>query len=183
MKANQVVLITQHCYTRLTSFSLSHCQALQTELLLQNATNRSSGDSYAGQESIVTISADNLWLSVQGSVTIGREPPHSRLPGPSDAGGKLARRRSFIEKAGIASLGVALSSAFAVDSAGELGQLMERMVSADGRRSRFSPTPLSLMEVLRCVERWRRRENQENVAASGCSHVIGRLVSHTLVAR
>jgi hypothetical protein len=40
------------------------------------------------------------------------------------------------------------------------------------------------MEVLKCVERRRRRENQENLSlASCCSHVIGQLARRTLALR
>jgi hypothetical protein len=61
------------------------------------------------------------------------------------------------------------------------------MAEADSRREdgAFSKTtPLSLMEVLKCVERRRRRENQENLSsASSSSHVIGQLARRTLALR
>jgi hypothetical protein len=50
-------------------------QALQTELLLQNGRHW-PGDSNVGQNSIVTVTKDNLQLSAQGNVSIS--PRHGR---------------------------------------------------------------------------------------------------------
>jgi hypothetical protein len=50
-------------------------QALQTELLLQNGRHW-PGDFNVGQNSIVTVTKDNLQLSAQGNVSIS--PRHGR---------------------------------------------------------------------------------------------------------
>ncbi len=80
-----------------------------------------------------------------------------------------------------------MNSAIASEAASDLSGLLRRMSEADSRRDdgEISKTsPLSLMEVLKCVERRRRRENQENLsAASSCSHVIGQLARRTLALR
>jgi hypothetical protein len=107
---------------------------------------------------------------------------------PLSAGHNNIRRRSSVEKAGVASLGATLNSAIASEAASDLSGLLRRMAEADSRRddgalSKTTP-PLSLMEVLKCVERRRRRENQENLsAASSCSDVIGQLARRTLALR
>jgi hypothetical protein len=106
---------------------------------------------------------------------------------PLSVGHNNVRRRSSVEKAGVASLGATLNSAIASEVASDLSGLLRRMAEADSRRDdgAFSKTtPLSLMEVLKCVERRRRRENQENLSAASCSsHVIGQLARRTLALR
>jgi len=153
-------------------------QALQTELLLQNSRHW-PGDSNVEEDNVVKVTPDNLLLSVQGSVSI--HTTHCLT------GGAKIRRRSSLEKAGVASLGATLNSAIVAASTGDLSRLLAKMKAETIREDGVSAktTPLSLMEVLKCVEQRRRRENQENrtTAASCCSHVIGQLASRTLALR
>ena len=97
-----------------------------------------------------------------------------------------------LENAGVASLGATLNSAITTqDDDGEIRRLLDRMTTSantirtkeNSRQSKMAAAaPVSLLEVLRSVERRRMRETNQLTNRSW-SHVIGQLAATTLATR
>ena len=97
-----------------------------------------------------------------------------------------------LENAGVASLGATLNSAITTqDDDGEIRRLLDRMTTSantfrtkeNSRQSKMAAAaPVSLLEVLRSVERRRIRETNQLTNRSW-SHVIGQLAATTLATR